>query len=158
MTTDTLKVILQLLKEHKTLTLATCAGDRPWAASLYYVCDADLKLYFISDPETRHARELKANPVVAVTVNADRHLWPQLRGLQIEARANTVAPARRDAVLALYLDRFKEIAALFEAPTGSQERNIAERLANGTFYEIVPSRIRLIDNRQGFGFRAELEI
>jgi uncharacterized protein YhbP (UPF0306 family) len=155
---DTLTEALKLLNEHKTLTLATCIDGQPWAASLYYVSDDNLSLYFVSDPDTRHARELQANPDVAVTINADRHLWPRLRGLQIQGQAKTVSPEKRDTVQAFYLERFEEIAALFASPAGSQERKIAERLSSGTFFEIIPSRIRLIDNREGFGFREEFDI
>ncbi len=157
MTNDTLTAALQLLKEHKTLTLATCFDGQPWAASLYYVNDDDLHLYFVSDPDSRHARELKANPDVAVAINADRHFWPKLRGLQVQGQAYAVSPEKRNTVLALYLERFEEISALFASPAGSQERKIAERLASGTFFEIIPGRIRMIDNRQGFGFREEFD-
>jgi len=158
MTSDTLTAVQILLKKHKTLTLATCADGRPWAASLYYVNDDNLNLYFVSDPETRHARELRVNPEVAITINADRHRWPRLRGLQLRGRAKVVSRKTHDIVLALYLERFGDIAALFSSPQGSQERKIAERLASGTFFQITPNWIRLIDNREGFGFREEIEI
>jgi len=157
MMNNKLTAVQHLLKEHKTLTLATCADGRPWAASLYYVNDDNLNLFFVSDPETRHAQELRVNPEVAVTINADHHLWPRLRGLQLRGRAKAVSRETYDIVLALYLDRFGDIAALFSSPQGSQERKIAERLANGTFFQITPNWIRLIDNREGFGFREEIE-
>ena len=156
--TDVLAAALQLLRAHKTLTLATCSGNRPNAASLYYASDAELNLYFVSDPDTRHATELIANSNVAVTINADSVPWRQLRGLQIRGRASPVPATKRDDALALYLERFDDIAALFAAPAGSQERKIADRLASGTFFKIVPRWVRVIDNREGFGFRQELDI
>lgn len=156
--TDVSAAALQLLKEHKTLTLATCSDNQPHAASLYFANDADLNLYFVSDPETRHARDLIANPDVAVTINEDHFPWRQLRGLQIRGRARQVPAEKRDTVLDLYLERFEDIAALFASPTGSEEQKIAERLAGGTFFEIIPDWIRVIDNREGFAYRQEFDI
>ena len=153
-----LATALQLPREHKTLTLATCSGKLPSAASLYFVNDDELNLYFVSDPGSRHARELIVNSDVAITINADNVPWQDLRGLQIRGQVIPVLPEDQKAVLALYLNRFDDIAALFEAPCGSDERKIAERLASGIFFRIVPAWIRIIDNRLGFGFRTEWSI
>jgi uncharacterized protein YhbP (UPF0306 family) len=146
---------LALLKAHRTMTLATVSAGQPSAASLYFACDDNFRLYFVSDPATRHCRELAEKSAVAVTVNGDRSGWRELRGLQIRGRVHQVPPERRAAVVALYLQRFEDIAGLFNAPAGSHERKIGERLAAGTFFEVVPEWVRLIDNRQGFGYRHE---
>ncbi len=62
--------VLDYLKSHNTMTLATCAGDLPWAATVFFASD-DLRLYFFSAPESRHCQNLAANARVAVTVQED---------------------------------------------------------------------------------------
>jgi nitroimidazol reductase NimA-like FMN-containing flavoprotein (pyridoxamine 5'-phosphate oxidase superfamily) len=53
--------ILDYLQSHNTMTLATSAGDLPWAATVFYASD-DLQLYFFSSPEARHSINLSTNP------------------------------------------------------------------------------------------------
>ena len=51
--------ILDYLRSHNTMTLATCAGDAPWAATVFFASD-DLQLYFFSAPDSRHCQNLAA--------------------------------------------------------------------------------------------------
>ena len=139
------------LGEHNTLSLATSKSDQPWAASLFFVSDDDLNLYFVSDGGTRHAQELSDNPRVAATVNVDCRDWTAIRGIQIEGRASPVPQANREAVLARYLEKFTDVAALFNNPRNDQERKVAARLSASAFYCVTPSTIRLIDNSKALG-------
>ena len=50
------------------MTIATAKGETPWAASVFYANDG-FALYFLSDPDSRHSKEITRNPVVAVTVH-----------------------------------------------------------------------------------------
>lgn len=148
--------VAQLLASHHALTLATCHDGQPWAAAVFYASDEALRLYFVSDRRTRHARDMAANPRVAAAINADPDNWHDVRGLQIEGDAACVAPAGRTAALALYLDKFPRVKALFEQPRSADEQLIASRLKNTDFWCLTPRSIRLIDNARGFGFRIEL--
>ena len=147
-----------LLAAYSTLTLATCSDGRPWAASVFYASDADLNIYFVSDHRTRHAREMLANPRVALAINADVDNWDDVRGLQVEGEAARVAGAERARALALYLSRFLSVKALFEAPRSADEQTIAQRLKHTDFWKVTPAFIRLIDNARGFGFKIELRL
>lgn len=53
--------LLAYITAHNTLTLATEQNGRPWASSLFYANDG-FTLYFVSDPDTQHAKNLKGNP------------------------------------------------------------------------------------------------
>ena len=59
--------LLDYLKSHNTMTLATCAGAAPWAATVFFASD-DLQLYFFSAPDSRHCQNLAVNSNVAVSV------------------------------------------------------------------------------------------
>ena len=39
--------VLSYLEMHNTMTLGTCSGDVPWAATVFYASD-DFRLYFFS--------------------------------------------------------------------------------------------------------------
>jgi hypothetical protein len=153
---DARAAIRRMLETHNTLTLSTCLEAVPWSAAVFYVSDADFNLYFVSDRRTRHAREMLANPKVALAINADVDNWHDVRGLQVEGTAAPVTGLERARALALYLAKFARVKALFEAPGSGDEQVIAERLRNTAFWRITPNYIRVIDNSRGFGFRLEL--
>lgn len=158
MTAEVRDAIRRMLEGHNTLTLATIADGSPWAASVFYVSDADFNLYFVSDQRTRHAQEMLGNPRVALAINADVDGWNDVRGLQIEGDAARVAGAGRATALALYLAKFASVRALFEAPRNADEQTIVQRLRNTDFWRVTPRFIRLIDNARGFGFKRELRL
>lgn len=148
--------ILSYLHEHHVLSLATTATGGPWAASVFYVAHESLSVYFISAPDSRHVQELTRDPRVAVTINPTTVDWASITGIQAEGLAEVVANARRPAVEALYLARFPAVAALLRASGDGDARRVADRFAKSRFYCFTPARLRLIDNRLGFGHREEL--
>lgn len=143
------------LTSHYTMTLATCRDDRPWAATVFYVCDQSLRLYFVSDSRTRHATEGEANPNVAVTIYAHDQAWETIRGVQIEGRLGIVSGMDRLRVAAMYAARFPSIGRLLLQPDTAQESVVASRFARATFYVVSPGRLRLIDNTRAFGHKDE---
>jgi uncharacterized protein YhbP (UPF0306 family) len=76
-----------LLETHNTATLATSGADGPWAAAVFFASDADLNLYFVSDPRTRHARDLAVCPEVAAAIHADCSAWAKGRRERWASRA-----------------------------------------------------------------------
>lgn len=158
MSRDTREAVRRMLAAHHTLTLATAGDDGPWAAAVFFACDDALNLYFVSDPGTRHGRDIARDARAAAAIHPDCSGWAEVRGLQIEGRAEVLEGAEREPGLALYLARFPEIARLLAAPGGSAESVIAERFRSATLYRLRPDRIRLIDNSRGFGHKKTLKI
>ena len=150
--------IREMLEAHNTLTLATCTDGKPWAASLFFASDADLKLYFVSDTRTRHARDLEAGSDAVVTVNVDCGRWTDVKGLQIEGQVNVLEGAARLRGLSHYLRKFADVRALFEIPKNQDEETIAQRLKAANLYCLKPRWIRLIDNSRWFGYKFEVEL
>ncbi len=146
----------RMLAQHHTLTLATSRDGQSWAATVFYASDAAFNLYFVSDERTRHARDMAANPHVAFAIDADVGNWHEVRGLQAEGEAAQVPAGERPAALALYLEKFPAVQALFTAPRSADEQIIAARLRATAFWCVRPRLIRLVDNSRGFGFRREL--
>lgn len=150
--------VRHMLESHNTITLATCNGGRPWAASLFFASDKRLNLYFVSDHRTRHARHIQDCDSAVATVNADCDRWLDVKGLQVEGRVSVVSGVDRMTALGHYLAKFRDVRALFEAPQGDDEETIAKRLKAANMYRLEPSWIRLIDNSRWFGYKTEFEI
>lgn len=150
--------ISRFMDEHNTLTLATSSDGKPWAATVFFVSDANLSLYFVSDHRTRHGRDIEQNARVVATVNPDCDNWHDVRGLQIDGTASIVTGLARAKALALYLAKFPQIDALFASPKDEHEETIAERLKATNIYRISPSWIRFIDNSKGFGSTDEYQL
>jgi uncharacterized protein YhbP (UPF0306 family) len=158
MSIDTRAAVRRLLQEQSAATLATQGTDGPWAATVFFASDEDLRLYFLSDPRTRHGRHLSLHPEAAVAVQPDCKRWAEIRGVQIKGQVGVLAGPERDAALQLYLAKFPDVAALLRAPRDADESKIARGLAAATLYCLAPSWLRLIDNSQGFGCKQEIVI
>jgi uncharacterized protein YhbP (UPF0306 family) len=147
--------ILDYLESHNTMTLATCAGDRPWAATVFYASD-DLHLYFFSSPDARHSANLSTNPQVAVTVQEDYKDWREIKGIQLEGRAMPVDGVIDKAkAMAVYARKYSDVIRLFTDPGSGV---FYKAFMKVKFYRVVPEKVFFIDNAQGFGKRQELEL
>ena len=142
MTADLKLQLLTFLRAHQVLTLAV-AG--PYAAALFYAVDDELNLYVLTDPATRHGLALSRSDRVAGTIQRDRQRWQEIRGVQLTGRCERLTGAERAAGWALFLQRF--------ALAGAAE--LAPALAKVELWKITPDWLRLIDNQQGFGHKAE---
>ncbi len=150
--------VRELLAGHGTVTLATVANGRAWAATVFYASDADLNLYFVTDLRTRHGHALRQDSRVAAAIDRDVSTWGEVIGLQLEGRATVLEGDGREQALATYLGRFPDVRRLFDAPRGPSETVIADRLRQTPFWRLTPDWIRLIDSTRGFGWKWETKI
>jgi uncharacterized protein YhbP (UPF0306 family) len=61
------KYIMDYLSRYKLMSLGTY-DKNPWGASVYYLYDNKFNFYFISDPATKHCKNIAQNPNVSITV------------------------------------------------------------------------------------------
>ena len=147
--------VLSYLETHNTMTLGTCSGDVPWAATVFYASD-DLRLYFFSVPDSRHCQNLAVNPRVAVTVQEDYHDWQRIKGIQLEGTAILVDSIIEKAkAMAVYARKYPEVIKLFTNPASGLFHKAFLKVK---FYCVIPEKVFFIDNEQGFGKRQELVI
>ena len=139
--------IRNFLALHSTLTLATVSpAGQPMAASLFFVEDAHLKLYWVSGPKSRHSQNLQANLQAAITIQNATWSWMEIAGVQMEGETYVLqAGAEWQAVWELYLAKFPFVHE-FEA-----------EVHRSNFYEFIPRWARWIDNAQGFGHKEEMK-
>jgi uncharacterized protein len=145
--------VLDYLQGHNTMTLATCFGDLPWGATVFYASD-DLNLYYFSAPDSRHCQNLAANARVAVTIQEDYKDWRQIKGVQLEGAVMLVDSVFEKAkAMAVYGRKYRDVVKLFTDPSSGE---FYKAFLKVKFYRVTPEKVFFIDNTQGFGKRREL--
>jgi uncharacterized protein YhbP (UPF0306 family) len=141
------------LAAQHVMSLATLGSSGPHAANLFYACDG-LALIWVSDSDTRHSRDIEADPRVAATIAPDYADFAAIRGVQIEGSARRVVDeAERTRLLAQLEARYPFLKQLTKGPV-----KLREAYARTAVYRLQPSRIVLIDNNKGFSHKETLEI
>jgi uncharacterized protein YhbP (UPF0306 family) len=164
------ETVLRYLEEHYTMTIATAKGETPWAASVFYANDW-FTLYFLSDPASRHSENIADNPAVAVTINEDYHDWRKIKGVQMEGKAELVAAEDQVAkAVAAYVNKYSFTAAYlkvmsspFPRVAGYLDKLLAQlpfmpslpTTFTASFYKVIPTKVRFIDNEKSFSHHEE---
>lgn len=139
-----LEPVRGLLEETTTMVLATRMPDgTPRATPVYFAADDRLRLFFLSDPDSVHSRNLAASPQASAAIYPEEGNWRKLRGLQMTGQARALDGGEADAARRVYAHRFPFVAEL------------ASAMAASRIYAFAPSWVRLIDNRRRFGFQQE---
>ncbi len=140
-----LQAAARLLKSQSTLTLSTADGDNaPHAAPLFYLYGDGLRLFWLSDPKSRHSRNLGRDPRAAVSVYRETSDWRKIRGVQLRGSVSIVSdPARREKIVDSYKRHF-QLSARFEAA-----------ILRCTVYCFEPAWVRYLDNTKRFGYSVE---
>ncbi|HWP83776.1 MAG TPA: pyridoxamine 5'-phosphate oxidase family protein [Terriglobia bacterium] len=148
--------LLAYLASHHVMTIASCRRNVPWAAAVFYAND-DFLLYFLSHPKSRHGTNLAANGRVSAAIHEDYHDWGQIRGIQLEGRAERLKSVQQQAAFwKVYAKKFPFVKQFFRP--GPFRRMVSGKVAGIRLYRIVPSALYFIDNSKGFGHRERLDL
>ena len=125
-----------------TMQLATVQGSGPWIATVYFVADDELNLYWLSWPERRHSREIAecAQVAAAIVMQAEQPVV----GIQGEGTASIVTDNETiEWVMQLYAQKYQ------------QGEKFAQHHAAGTnhhvLYKLKPTTISLFDEERYAG-------
>lgn len=142
-----LERIAVLLREQSTLALATRDDSgQACIAPLFYICDDDLSLYWLSAEASQHSRNLNHSPDAAITIHTQTANWREICGVQMRGSVTAISDRkRRQAMIKAYCQRF-ELSSIFRMA-----------ISRCTLFVFRPAFIRYIDNSQRFGKRIELE-
>lgn len=144
---------LAYLAAHHVMTLSTHDAGGPWAAPVFFAGDG-LRLYFVSNPATRHGRAIGAGARVAGVITEDYGDWQAIRGIQLEGWCAPVPAADQVAATAVFLAKYP-FAAAFLDPAGPLYEKAGRQ---AVFYCLQPDRICMTDNPAGFGHRECMEM
>jgi uncharacterized protein YhbP (UPF0306 family) len=143
---------LAYLSAHHVMSLSTCGADGPWAAAVFYA-SRDFTLYFVSSPQSRHARDLALDPRCAAAIHEDYRDWQAIRGIQLSGTVERLEGAERDAALACYRAKFG-----FLTNPGAAAAPVLEALGKAACYRLTPGELHFVDNTTGFGKRARVPV
>lgn len=140
-------LIREIYQEGFVVNLGVADAEGPWVAPVVYVFDDDLNLYWVSLPDARHSRAIKANGRVAATIVVS-HETKHERALQVEGNAillNDMLLEREQR-----LERKRGVAVPAKA---------GESLVKGhQWYKLMPTKIGLLHSEK-FGYaRQELTV
>ena len=125
------KRIIDFIRRHHVLTLATSVEGEPYCAACFYAYDKERnRIVFTSDDSTRHAQQMLENAKVAVGITLETRVVGKVQGVQICG----VAERGDDKDRTRYIKRFPYAA-----------------LAPLNIWAVEPTFIKLTDNTLGFG-------
>jgi uncharacterized protein YhbP (UPF0306 family) len=127
--------VIEFVKNHHVLTLATCSGATPYCSNMFYaLLEKEFCLVFTSDTSTRHIKEISQNSVVAGSIVLETETLGKIQGLQFCGTVTEVAGKLKTKAITAYLARFP-YAILSGTPVWIIEITYA----------------KFTDNRLGFG-------
>jgi uncharacterized protein YhbP (UPF0306 family) len=128
--------VLDYLDAQKTLTLATCGNDGPWAATLTYVHDGPA-IYFWTRPGSNSVRHLDENPQAAFTIDEYSEDWRETKGIQGRGRCSVVQGEGIARAADLFGQKYPQLRP------GSTSAVV--------FFRLEPENLEFIDNARGAG-------
>jgi PPOX class probable F420-dependent enzyme len=133
--------ILELLDQHRIMTLATNRPDGwPQATTVGYVHDG-LTLYFLCSPQSQKAKNLARDSRVSLTIDHDVAAPTTITGLSMAAEARAVHERSEIAsALKMLRERYPEYAAL---PMPKPNEILV--------FRVVPKVICILDYTKVFG-------
>ena len=78
----------ELIKASRYMVLATADADGvPWASPVWFATEDGRVLYWISDPDARHSRNIAARPEIAIVIFDSRVTPGEATAVYMKARA-----------------------------------------------------------------------
>ena len=145
MSNEVKKKVSDYLSSHPYLNLATvCPDGTPLAHTLGYASDG-ATVYFMTDKNSRKAKNMSTCPSVAYTVDEDHTELARIQGIQMTAQAEVLTDgAEIQKVLEIMTGKFPNMRDIPENP-------------DYVFYKVTPVEAQFIDNRVSFGYRETVQ-
>lgn len=141
-----LRSALRILRANRLCSIATVtAGNRAHIHTAYFCYSGDLEVFFLSDPDSQHCRNLARNSSAAITIFSTAQKWggPD-RGIQLfgscqEARGRQATKAAR-----LYGKRFPAYSL---AMRGQMREEKVRSLGLGSYrlFRFRPMELKILD-------------
>lgn len=137
---EVIRHIKEFLRSHFQMVVGTYASY-PWTATVYYSVDNDMNIYFLSNPETLHCKQIEKNPKVSVAVVDSPQKPASLKkGLQIYGKAKKISGANK---IRHALELWKKTLDV-TSPLYSYE-NMMKKAIKGRMYKITPIRVKFFN-------------
>ena len=130
------QTIRDYIAEVLHLSLATSADNKPWVCELHFAYDNNLNLYFRTKVDTRHGREIAANPFVAGNIVGQHGPTNKPRAVYFEGVAELLEDATEQAAYDERFGKRKGILLPASQPNGHK------------YFRVVVSDYYLFDTRE----------
>ncbi|MDY6863296.1 MAG: pyridoxamine 5'-phosphate oxidase family protein [Thermodesulfobacteriota bacterium] len=140
--------ILDILKSHNILTLATLREDGyPQANTVTYASD-DLTIYFATDAKSQKVKNLKnSNNKVSLTVDREYRDWNKIKGLSMAATAEVLTgPGDIQKAMGCLVEKFPPLK---EMPEPEEPMAVVK---------LTPRIISVLNYEMGFGHNELIEV
>jgi len=136
------------------MTLSTISEQGSWSAHVFYAWmpDADA-LVFTTDPETRHGREMLANPSVSAGIVLETKVVGRIKGAQLTGKTErllddkTVSPSHQPTVL-----QSQSLTVLKSSSRNAYLKRFPYAIAAKLdLWVLYIDTAKFTDNRLGFG-------
>lgn len=131
---DVRELAQEVMRDAFLATLATNDAEGPWAASVIFVADEDLSVYWLSKPASRHSRAIEGGALAAAAITASFDVNDE-RAIQLEGRAERLLSEPPQAVVEALSKKRGKVEP--QSPAELLERDLI-------WYRLVPSRVELI--------------
>jgi len=129
------KRIVEFIKDHHVLTLATSKNNIPYCSNCFYAYIEELNSFvFTSDSNTRHIEEATQQPLVAGSIVLETSIVGKIQGIQFSGKMFEPEGENKKIANMAYLKRFP-FAILMKT----------------TIWILEVSFLKMTDNRLGFG-------
>ncbi len=141
--------ISRILRENVLCSISTVApGNRAHINTAYFCFTPDLVLYFLSDPASRHCRNLDRKPSLAMTIFKSAQEWGgQDRGLQLFGSCRRTRGRGAKEAERFYAARFSRYEKWMKGMSPAERRQAA-LLRSYAFYRFLPSRVKILDEKE----------
>lgn len=140
--------LFRVLEENVLCSISTVAPrNRAHVNTAYFCYSPDLELYFLSDPNSLHCRNVASNPSMAVTVFSSSQEWGEPdRGIQLFGTCRPARARRAKEAERLYARRFPRYSK-WMAGKSKDDKLRASQLRSYRFYRFVPRAVKILDER-----------
>ena len=134
--------ILELLAQHRKMTIATLRPDGwPQATTVGYGHEG-LTIYFLCGPDSQKAANLARDKRVSLTIDDDTGQVMAIKGLSMAAHAELVTdPVEAEKALQLMIERYPQQSV--PLPTSNA--------SDLSIFRVTPTVISVLDYSKGFG-------
>ena len=140
---DWKKLLTEALDRTQFMALATSGDEGVWVCPVYFAFDERFRLYFISQPDSKHMKNIARNPAVAVAIfSTDQEPRRDVVGVQLEGMAEAVPKEDAEEAHRIY---FTETEARRPVAADHPPDHYVSGAADWRIMRIIPGRIYYFD-------------
>lgn len=134
------EALLTYLKSQNIMALAT-SGETLSNCVVYFAVDSEFNLYFISEPDSEHCKNIAANPHVAVSIaQTQQKVTSKKIGAQIKGTVQDIHGIDKlDAIIDLWNSTNPGIESVISI------NNFRNKILNSRAYKIQPTEIKFFN-------------